>query len=141
MYVIFITCNRRIHTYTHTHPFNSPLSRTSLVSRYHKGRTNLEFTEARDFGWQWHQLGHMQVCTSLQTDNHASTPPIKLFAGRMPFVPPIQQCQSTEDNRCDRRMSNNKQKSTIRIQYKAERNLFHLTKLYKQRIRKDLLGI
>ena len=23
--------------------------------------------------WQWHQLGHMQVCTSLQTDNHAST--------------------------------------------------------------------
>jgi len=25
--------------------------------------------------WQWHQLGHMQVCTSLQTDNHASTPP------------------------------------------------------------------
>jgi len=25
-------------------------------------------------GWQWHQLDHMQViCTSLQTDNHAST--------------------------------------------------------------------
>jgi len=23
--------------------------------------------------WQWHQLGHMQVCTSLLTDNHAST--------------------------------------------------------------------
>jgi len=23
--------------------------------------------------WQWHQLGHMQVCTSLQTDNHTST--------------------------------------------------------------------
>jgi len=23
--------------------------------------------------WQWHQLDHMQiVCTSLQTDNHAS---------------------------------------------------------------------
>jgi len=31
------------------------------------------FTEARDSEWQWHQLGHMQVCTSLQTDNHAST--------------------------------------------------------------------
>jgi len=28
--------------------------------------------------WQWHQLelGRMQVCTSLQTDNHASTPPL-----------------------------------------------------------------
>jgi len=21
--------------------------------------------------WQWHQLGRVQVCTSLQTDNHA----------------------------------------------------------------------
>jgi len=28
------------------------------------------------YQWQWHQLGHMQVCTSLQTDNHASTPPL-----------------------------------------------------------------
>jgi len=27
----------------------------------------------------------MQVCTSLQTDNHASTPPLKFFTGRMPF--------------------------------------------------------
>jgi len=29
--------------------------------------------------WQWHQLGHMQVCTSLQTDNHASTPPLIFY--------------------------------------------------------------
>jgi len=43
------------------------------VSRYQKGKTNLDFTEARDSEWQWHQLGHMEVCTSLQTDNHAST--------------------------------------------------------------------
>jgi len=55
------------------------------VSRYHKGKTNLDFTEARDSGWQWHQLGRMQVCTSLQTDNHANTPPLKFFTGRMPF--------------------------------------------------------
>jgi len=46
------------------------------VSRYRKGETNLDFTEARDNEWQWHQLGHMQVCTSLQTDNHAGTPPL-----------------------------------------------------------------
>jgi len=38
----------------------------------------------------------MQVCTSLQTDNHASTPPLSFFTGRMPFLPPNQQCQSTE---------------------------------------------
>ena len=25
-------------------------------------------TEARDSEWQWHQLGHMQVCVLLQTD-------------------------------------------------------------------------
>jgi len=33
----------------------------------------------------------MQVCTSLQTDNHASTPPLSFFTGRMPFLPPNQQ--------------------------------------------------
>jgi len=37
----------------------------------------------------------MQVCTSLQTDNHASTSPL-FFTGRMPFLPPNQQRQSTE---------------------------------------------
>jgi len=57
-----------LHTHTHTHPFNGPLSRTTWVSRYQKGKTNLDFTEARDSEWQWHQLGHMQVCTSLHTD-------------------------------------------------------------------------
>ena len=45
------------------------------MSRYQKGKTNLDFTEARDSEWHWHLLGHIQVCTSLQTDNHASTPP------------------------------------------------------------------
>jgi len=50
------------------------LSGITLVSRYEKDKTNLDFTQARDGEWQWYQLGHMQVCTSLQTDNHASTP-------------------------------------------------------------------
>jgi len=39
------------------------------VSQYQKGKTNLDFTEARDSEWQWHQLGHVRVCISLQTDN------------------------------------------------------------------------
>jgi len=38
----------------------------------------------------------MQVCTSLQTDNHTSTSPLSFFTGRMPFLPPNQQRQSTE---------------------------------------------
>ena len=59
--------------------FNSPLSGTTQVSRYQKGKTSLDFTEARDSEWQWRQLGHMQVCTSLQTDNHASTPPLSFY--------------------------------------------------------------
>ena len=67
------------HTHTHTHPFNGPLSGTTRVRRYQKGKTNLDFTEARDSEWQWHQLGRMQVCTSLQTDNHASTPPLSFY--------------------------------------------------------------
>jgi len=72
------------------------LSGTTRVSRYQKGKINLDFTEARDSERQWHQLGYMQVCTSLQTDNHASTPPLSFFTGRMPFLPPNQQRQSTE---------------------------------------------
>ena len=64
---------------THTRPFNGPFSGTTQVSRYQKSKTNLDFTEARDSEWQWNQLGHMQVCTSLQTDNHASTPPLSFL--------------------------------------------------------------
>jgi len=63
----------------HTHTlFNGPFSRTTRVSQYRKGKTRVNFTEARDSEWQWHQLGHMQICTSLETDNHASTPPLSI---------------------------------------------------------------
>jgi len=66
------------------------------VSHYQKGKTNLDFTEARDSEWQWYPLGYMQVCTLLQSDNHASTPPLNFLQARMPFLPPNQQRQSTE---------------------------------------------
>ena len=45
-------------------PFNGLFSRTTWVSWYQKGKTNLDFTGARDIEWQWHQLGHMQVCNA-----------------------------------------------------------------------------
>jgi len=76
------------HTHTHTHLFNGPFSGTTQVSQYQKGKTNLDFTEARDSEWQWHKLGRMQVCTSLQTDNHASTP--LLFCYRPNALPAAQ---------------------------------------------------
>jgi len=75
--------------HTHTHPFNGPLSGTTRVGRYQKGKTYLDFTEARDSEWQWHQLGHMQVCTSLQADNHASTSPLSFLQAGCPSCRPI----------------------------------------------------
>jgi len=54
------------------------------VSQYQKSKTNLDFTEARDSEWQWHQQGHMQVCTLLQADNHASTPPLSFLQAGCP---------------------------------------------------------
>jgi len=57
------------------HAYNGPFSGTAPVSRFQKGKTNQDFTEARDSEWQWHQLGHMQVFNSLPTDNHATSAP------------------------------------------------------------------
>ena len=62
------------------------------MSRYQEGKTNLDFTEARESEWQWHQLGHMQVCTLTTT----AAPHHSVFTGRVPFLPPNQQRQSTE---------------------------------------------
>jgi len=76
------------HTHTHTRPFNGPFSGSTQVSRYQKGKINLDFTEARAREWQWHQLGHMQVCTLLQTDNHTSTPPLSFLQAGCPSCRP-----------------------------------------------------
>jgi len=64
------------------------------VSQYQKGKTNLDFTEARDSEWQWHRLGHMQG-QRLAPRQHPTT---QFFTGRMPFLIPNQQRQSTEGN-------------------------------------------
>jgi len=77
-----------ISTDIRTHPFNGPFSGTTQVSRYQKGKTNLDFTEARDSEWQWHQRGLMQVCTLLQTDNHTSTPPLCFLQAGCPSCHP-----------------------------------------------------
>ena len=87
------------HTNTHTHPFNGPLSRTTQVSQYQKGKTDLDFTEARDSEWQWHQLGHMRVCTLLQTDNHASTPPLSFLQAGCPSCRPTNSVRALKANK------------------------------------------
>jgi len=133
---------------THTHPFNGPLSGTTWVSRYQKGKTNLDFTEARDSGISWaicksaprsRQItmpatqwciaknggGYTQrgvakglkvPCLFMITEvsircpkkpggwytaytpqyTTAATHYSRSFTGRMPFLPPYQQRQSTE---------------------------------------------
>jgi len=66
------------------------LRNSRAFSRHQKGEADLDFTEARDseWQWQWHQLGHMQVCASLQTDNHASTPPLSFLQAGCPSCCP-----------------------------------------------------
>jgi len=86
---------------------------TTQVSRYQKNKTNLDFTEARDREWQWHQLGHMQVCTSLQTDNHASTPPLGFLQAGCPSCHPTNSVKAQKANQqkkiihCKKKLSKN----------------------------------
>jgi len=73
------------------------------VSRYQKGKTNLDFTEARDSEWQWHQ----QDCTSLQTDNHASTPPLSFLQAGCPSCRPTNSVKALKANDDDELVSSN----------------------------------
>jgi len=60
---------------------------------------SFDFTEVRDSEWQWHQLGDMQICT-LPCPRQITMPAPHysvFFTGRIPFLPPNQWCQSTED--------------------------------------------
>jgi len=76
-----------------SHHLTAFFSRTTWVSWHQKGRTILDLMKPNG-GWQWHQLDHMQtICTSLQTDNHASTSSLKFCTGRMLFLTPKQQCE------------------------------------------------
>ena len=61
----------------HIHPFNGLFP--GLPGWAGTRKVNLDFTGARDSEWQWQQLGHMQVCTSLQTDNHINTSSLNVY--------------------------------------------------------------
>ena len=81
------------------HPVSGLFSRTTWVSRYQKGKTSLDLNEARDdgvfrcSGFSW------TICKQSaphSTQITTSTPHHSIFAGRMLFLAPSQQCQSTE---------------------------------------------
>jgi len=75
--------------------FNGPLSGTTRVSRYQKGRTNLdlldqEIMSGSGFSWDICKFTpHFRQIT-MPASHHS------VFTGRMPFRPPNQQRQSTE---------------------------------------------
>ena len=76
------------------HQKHQKVTRTTRVSRTRKVKPiwillKQETVSGNGISWAI-------VSISLQTDNHASTPPVSFFTGRMPFLPPNQQHQSTE---------------------------------------------
>jgi len=79
------------------------------VGRYQKGKTNLDFTEAGDSEWQWHQLGHMQASTLLQTDNHASTSPLSFLQAGCPSCRPTNSVKALKTNQIHRKIPDRKQ--------------------------------
>ena len=70
---------------THTHPFKAFCPRLPGWAGTRKVKPIwILLKQSRDSEWHWHQLGHTQVCTSLQTDNHASTPPLSFLQAGCP---------------------------------------------------------
>ena len=73
----FLCISIHLRAPLHTHPFNGPLSGTTQVSRYQKGKNQSGFYWSKR---QWVAVASaVQVCTSLQSDNHASTPPLSFY--------------------------------------------------------------
>ena len=73
-------------TTLHTHTLSSPFSGTTCVGRYQKGKTNLDFTKARDNGISW------TICKTAPRSRHINTPAPhhSVFTGRMSFLLPNQ---------------------------------------------------
>jgi len=75
---------------TNTQPFNGPLSWTTQVSQYQKGKpiwVLLKQETVSGSGISW------AICKSASCSRQTTTPaphrqPLKFFTGRMPFLPP-----------------------------------------------------
>ena len=82
-------------TTTTLHPFNGLFSRTTWVSRHQKGKPFWILLEQE---MQWHQLDHMQIiCTSLHTDNHASTSLLSFLQAGCPSCRPTNSIKALKD--------------------------------------------
>jgi len=108
------------HTCMHACTFNGPLFGSTHVSQYYyyyyyyyhltasfPGQPGWASTRKvkpiwtllkQETEWQWHQLGYVQGCTLLQTDNHASTLPLSFY--RMDDLPVTQPTLSKHCIQC-----------------------------------------
>ena len=81
------------------HSFNGPVSRTAWISQHQKGETSLDLNEARDDGVAGRQCISWTICKQSAPRSKQITTPAphrSIFTGRMLFLTPNQQCQSTE---------------------------------------------
>ena len=100
---VYFTINLLTHLlayYYRHHPFNGPLSRTTWVSRYQKGKTSLDLNEARDDGVLGCSGIILTICKQSAPRSRQTTIPTPhhlIFTGRKLFLTPSQQYQSTFD--------------------------------------------
>jgi len=74
--------------HTHTHPFNGPLSGTTQVSRYQKGKTSVDFSDARDS--EWHGIS-CAICKSAPSSRQITMPaPYHSVSYRLDALPAAQ---------------------------------------------------
>jgi len=102
----YFTFNEQIHNYntrTHTHTTVLLLvwnmSGSTRVSRYQKGKTKK--VKTNQYLLEQERVSGSSICwvickSAPHADNHANIPPLSFFTGRMPFLTPNQQRQSTE---------------------------------------------
>jgi len=84
------------------HPFNRLFSTTPRVSQYQKDKTSLDLNEARDDGVPGGSGISWTICKQSAPRSRQITVPTRchsIFIGRMLFLMPSQQCQSTEGKR------------------------------------------
>ena len=99
-YKLSAKCSGEYYYYIHLTVF---FSRTPWASRHQKGKPFWILLEQEMMEWQWHQLDHMQIiCTSLQTNNHASTSPLSFY--RLDALPATQPMASKHRRHMLRRM-------------------------------------
>jgi len=83
---------------TTIHPFNGLFSSITWVSRHQKGRTILDFTEARDGGVAVASAGPYANHLHLTPHNHASTSPVRFY--RPDALPAAQHTVSKHWKQC-----------------------------------------